>query len=1149
MIDEYYDGAEIFVTGSTGFVGKVLLERLLATVNVNKIYCLIRAKTGSAHERLSRQILSSPAFDVLRAARPDFDTWVHSKVIPFAGDISQENLGLSAEDHRTICDRVSVIFGVAASVEFNVPVETAIETNIKGPQRVLKLAKECKHLRVYVHVSTAYVNADKKGPISETVYPIHIDPLEALTALRDAKTDKSLKKVMGGFPNMYTFSKAVAEHLLCRNRGNVRLAICRPTIVGAAWRDPLPGWVDSVVASGAMYLAVGLGLLRRAQGDMNLIGDQIPVDFVVNHAIVSAVIHSQAEPGSLWVFHSASSDKNPVKWGEAGEALISAWRQHPPKKSVRKASFFMTPSTLKVWTLRTIEERIPMELLRRIAQIVPSRRLDTLQKKYSKNLARAQYIARTFEHFINREWVFQSNGIEYMYQKMTQAERELLPVDVCVINWHEYHAFFCYGLKKHILQEEAEPPSTNILMHPAVRKIVPQWFRDVKWAANAMPTDRWFRGSTETKHIVLNSFKVQQVINHEAEKAKTQPGRPPRSRAHFQSVAETYLDEIAASFNRPVQRFMGWSMDKIFKTIFEKVVIEEKELIKIKEASNNSRVPILILPSHRSYVDFLIVSYIFFAFDLKLPLVAAGDDFRKISIITHMFRNSGAFFMRRGFRAESDPLYTACFKTYFQHVLKEHGLVEFFLEGRRSRSGLMLNSKKGLFKMASELYFDGEVEDIKLLPMAISYDRVVEGETYSRELMGESKLKESLTRTVRAASILGESFGRVYVKFCDLISLDEYCCNKYGKKSAITPQNKNQIIESMATECCLRAADEMVITPTSLVATILLIYRKGLREDDLVNEVEWVRDAIAQRRGFLASNLTGGCATAVRTSCNFLNKQIEKKKDVFDPIVSPKEDILAILTLGYYRNQLIHLFLNEAFVSLCLLSFGYQMLWQEGIPLDRLHQEADFLWNILRQNFVVRENNAATILEETLHSMTNRTLIRRNVTDDGQTVFVMSSTGERMFMLLCSLLWPFVDTVWVAALSLLFLQESGANGSNLAARTNNQTKTNSQVVGTLPWLIGQAQWLAETMCEERLLSHSESSATTAISEAFKILENLQVISINKLSNKVTLQPNFLKQQELQSFLDHIATFRKESYSNVNTGRRPLITKFPINSRM
>lgn len=101
-------------------------------------------------------------------------------------------------------------------------------------------------------------------------------------------------------------------------------------------------------------------------------------------------------------------------------------------------------------------------------------------------------------------------------------------------------------------------------------------------------------------------------------------------------------------------------------------------------------------------------------------------------------------------------------------------MVEFFIEGTRSRSGLTLNPKLGMLKMCTDLYFDGQINNMSIIPISISYDRVLEGETFPFELLGEEKVKESLTRIFNSVKMLRMNFGKIHVNFSNLINFKEF---------------------------------------------------------------------------------------------------------------------------------------------------------------------------------------------------------------------------------------------------------------------------------------------------------------------------------------------------------------------------------------
>jgi nucleoside-diphosphate-sugar epimerase len=291
------DGASVLISGATGFVGKVLLEKLLRCVpNVQTIYLLIRPKREiSPQKRMFEEIVSSFIFSELQnqlgGPKPFMD-YIKSKLVAISGDISYENCGISDENRRLLASKCSVVYHCAASIDFDERVDRAVESNVRGALRMYDLALSFDRCVSFVHVSTAYVNCNQPSgsKIEEKVYDLGFEPEEILakvSQLSEVQLENfPASGMLRTWPNTYTFTKAITEHMLFRKflatRSKVPLAICRPAIVTASWKEPIPGWVDDISAASAVYAGIAQGLLHFAPGRIYQVLDFIPVDFVVN---------------------------------------------------------------------------------------------------------------------------------------------------------------------------------------------------------------------------------------------------------------------------------------------------------------------------------------------------------------------------------------------------------------------------------------------------------------------------------------------------------------------------------------------------------------------------------------------------------------------------------------------------------------------------------------------------------------------------------------------------------------------------------------------------------------------------------------------------------------------------------------------------
>lgn len=166
-------------------------------------------------------------------------------------------------------NEVNYVVHCAATVDFREKLENAMKKNVLGTLQLFDLAKTFKNLIGFVHVSTAYVNSDRQGFIAEELPPLTFDPeemVQMVLSMDPAEVEKITPKLIGNYPNTYTFTKAIAERILEKRRGNIPVSYVRPTIIGASWREPFAGWIDSVSAIAAVILYTGVGVVRFIQG-------------------------------------------------------------------------------------------------------------------------------------------------------------------------------------------------------------------------------------------------------------------------------------------------------------------------------------------------------------------------------------------------------------------------------------------------------------------------------------------------------------------------------------------------------------------------------------------------------------------------------------------------------------------------------------------------------------------------------------------------------------------------------------------------------------------------------------------------------------------------------------------------------------------
>lgn len=183
--------------------------------------------------------------------------------------------------------------------------------------------------------------------------------------------------------------------------------------------------------------------------------------------------------------------------------------------------------------------------------------------------------------------------------------------------------------------------------------------------------------------------------------------------------ANEIIDRMQSNMNLRTVRFFAFLIRKVWRSIYDQIIINHEQLMKLKELFNKREGNVVLCPTHRSYIDFLIVSYILFHAKMEVPFICAGEDFLNMAVVHHILRSSGAFFMKRTFK--DDPLYKAIFNTYVSKLLEDGFAFEFFVEGTRSRTGKMLKPKFGLLTVLLDNFYDRRVENLYFVPININY--------------------------------------------------------------------------------------------------------------------------------------------------------------------------------------------------------------------------------------------------------------------------------------------------------------------------------------------------------------------------------------------------------------------------------------------
>jgi glycerol-3-phosphate O-acyltransferase len=267
------------------------------------------------------------------------------------------------------------------------------------------------------------------------------------------------------------------------------------------------------------------------------------------------------------------------------------------------------------------------------------------------------------------------------------------------------------------------------------------------------------RPRARIEEAVLRDADVRSQIEAEAASSG-------RSLRREESRALRYVREIAASPSPSMLAALDVIVSWIFRKLFVRIEVTGLDRT-VEEAKLR---PLVLVPSHRSHFDYLILSWLFYERHLVPPLVAAGINLA-FWPLGPIFRRAGAFFLRRSFAG--NRLYASVFRSYVQMLLKDGVTQEFFIEGTRSRTGKTLQPRLGMLDMILEAFGRGVRQDVALIPVAFTYERLVEESSITEERRGKRKSSETLIELIRARSVLKRRFGSVTVRFGEPISLSD----------------------------------------------------------------------------------------------------------------------------------------------------------------------------------------------------------------------------------------------------------------------------------------------------------------------------------------------------------------------------------------
>ncbi len=309
--------------------------------------------------------------------------------------------------------------------------------------------------------------------------------------------------------------------------------------------------------------------------------------------------------------------------------------------------------------------------------------------------------------------------------------------------------------------------------------------------------------------------------------------------------AQAYLNEIAAVQHGQSHHYLYHLLKWTFSCVFEGLDFKSTDFVALKEA--NTRHSLVFVPCHKSHFDYLLLGFLCFINQLMIPYIAAGTNL-SFWPLGFIFRNSGAFFIRRTFQGKR--LYSNVFTAYLNVLVREKINIKFYIEGGRSRTGKLLQPRLGMLSFLLQTVEEGAVEDLLFVPVYVGYEQIPEENSYLRELSGREKKKESLREMLWVRKIFRRRYGKVYIRFHEPISFRGFCKRRgVHEIEGLDSRERRALHTAFADHLMHGIVRKGLVTPTELVAAAVTCLGAPRIPDRALHEAVQVLSVALEQEG------------------------------------------------------------------------------------------------------------------------------------------------------------------------------------------------------------------------------------------------------------------------------------------------------------
>ncbi len=407
---------------------------------------------------------------------------------------------------------------------------------------------------------------------------------------------------------------------------------------------------------------------------------------------------------------------------------------------------------------------------------------------------------------------------------------------------------------------------------------------------------------------VLSSPSVKDAIADQARRDNSKPEDAWKK-------ANGYFWEIAADYSNTVVRSASFLLTFVWNRIYRGVLVHHLDQFK-QDAPGHE---VVYVPSHRSHMDYLLLSYLLYSHGIVPPHIFAGINLN-LPVVGTILRKGGAFFARRSFKGNA--LYSAVFREYMAQLVAGGYSIEYFIEGGRSRTGRLLQPKGGSLAMTLRAYLRAPSRPVLFQPVYIGYEKLMEGTSYLDELSGKPKEKESIWQLLTGIpKVLRSNYGQVVVNFGERIRLNDVLAEQAPdwNGEAVPEEEKPawfaDTVDHLANRIQInvnRAAD---VNPVNLLALALLSTPKhAMGEADLLAQITLSKTLLAEVPYSEHVTVTPHSPGEIVAHGEEIGL-ITRTRHPLGDVLSVDDDTAVVIS--YFRNNVLHLFTASAWIAVC----------------------------------------------------------------------------------------------------------------------------------------------------------------------------------------------------------------------------------------